>query len=136
MSKRQRSFAVISVLLFMLAFQACNKTPVVSPPANTTAMQIQLTVGPNNACLQNGFMGGKAAIGTDGVTWSGPSATSTISVTLSACPFATCSFSSPSGGGSTSSGSASGSSGTTYTYSSITIGSSQCTLNGDGLVMR
>ncbi len=136
MSLQQRCFLTVCVLSIAVTFQAC-KTTTTERPVATGGLQVQITATPNNSCLQNGIMGGKAAIGSDGVTWQGPTATSAITVTLTTCPFAAnCSFSSPAGGGSVSSGAASGSSGTTYSYSSITIGGNQCTLNGDGLIMK
>jgi|SRR5208283_188460 len=136
MSLHQRCFLTICALSIAITFPACNPATKAPPPATPSALQITLSVGPNNSCLQNGILGGNAVIGTDGVTWVGPTSTTSIAVTFSTCPFSTCSFSSAAGGGSVSSGAASGTSGTSYAYSSITIGGSQCSVGTDGIVMR
>jgi hypothetical protein len=140
MFKRQHSFATVLALLIAIAFPACNKEkekPPMATAANANPLEITLTVGPNNSCLQNGIQGGKAAIGADGAKWQGPTSTTAITVTFTTCPFtAGCSFSSGATPGWVPSGPASAPSGTTYAYSSITIGGSQCSVSGDGLVMR
>ncbi len=126
---RQRDFLVILLLSFVLIILGC------SPKEGLKAVvPIQLSVGANNQCLQNGATG-TVDMYAAGVAWSGPNATTSIEVHLPAgCPFSKCDFG-PSTG-SISSGPASGAVGTTYPYSSISVGGSSCTVGTDGLIMR
>jgi hypothetical protein len=126
---RQGDFIVILLLSLVLVVLGCSPKEGLK-----AAAPIQLTVGTNNQCLQNGATG-TVDMYAAGVIWSGPNANTSIEIHLPAgCPFSKCDFG-PSTG-SIASGPASGSVGTNYPYSSISIGGSSCTVGTDGLIMR
>ena len=129
MSLHRGRFVVVLGLSLVVTFSGCRKV------GTTGVTSIQLTA-PNNSCLQNGATG-NVQFGQEGVCWTGPNATTPVTVQLPAnCPFKDCTFPTSSGSmcsGPTNAGTPSGAS---WTYTSITIGGNSCAVGNDGLIMK
>ncbi len=138
MSIRHRNTGAVVVLLLVFSLSACNskKSDDGHLGGQATSTQISLSLGPNNACVQNGVEGGNAVMDTGGVTWVPPTAATSLSIVLKSCPFSGGCSNFSSSGASIPSGPSSVASGTVTGYQSITIGGTQCTVNNDGLIMK
>jgi hypothetical protein len=130
MSLHRGRFVAVLALSLVVTFSGYGKVGI------TGVTSIQLTA-PNTNCLQNGATG-NVQFGQEGVCWTGPNATTPVTVQLPAnCPFKNCTFPTSSGSmcsGPTKAGIPSG--GASWTYTSITIGGSSCAVGNDGLIMK
>lgn len=129
MSLHRGRFVAVLALSLVVTFSGYGKVGI------TGVTSIQLTA-PNTNCIQNGATG-NVQFGQEGVCWTGPNATTPVTVQLPAnCPFKDCTF--PTSSGSMCSGPTKAAipSGASWTYTSITIGGSSCAVGNDGLIMK
>jgi hypothetical protein len=129
--------ACVSLVLVLVGCERKLSPVITSCPTGTVTLAIDTSTTANNECMQNGVENGNIVVSrSSGITWVAPTSTTQLSIQLnSPCGFAQCSFS---GTGSVSSGASNSTAGTVVGYSAngITIGSTQCKVMGDGLVMR
>lgn len=137
MSTLQRCLVMGCCIVLAVGIGCTNSQMIVKGPPPGTAASATFSTDSSGNCEQNGVEGGKLQINSAGAKWIPPNATSTLEIQLApGCGFSSCSFGPGGAGAALSSGTSTATNNTTILYQSIKIDGQNCTLNGDGMIMK